>query len=36
MPHADIYLYDNNSTGGTDKIAENASATVRYEYEQEG
>ena len=34
MPHADIYVYDNNSTDGTDKIAENAGAIVRYEYEQ--
>nr|WP_292876892.1 glycosyltransferase [Methanobrevibacter sp.] len=36
MPHTDIYLYDNNSTGGTDKIAENTSAIVRYGYEQPG
>lgn len=34
MPHVDIYVYDNNSTDGTDKIAENAGAIVRYEYEQ--
>lgn len=34
MPHVDIYVYDNNSTDGTDKIAENAGVIVRYEYEQ--
>ena len=34
LPDADIYVYDNNSTDGTDKIAENAGAIVRYEYEQ--
>ena len=34
MPHAEIYVYDNNSTDGTDKIAEDAGAIVRYEYKQ--
>ena len=34
MPHADIYVYDNNSTDGTDQIARNAGAIVRYEYKQ--
>lgn len=34
MPHADIYVYDNNSTDNTDKIAKEAGAIVRYEYNQ--
>ena len=34
MPHADIYVYDNNSTDGTDKIAEENGAIVRYEFKQ--
>jgi glycosyltransferase involved in cell wall biosynthesis len=34
MPHADIYVYDNNSQDGTDEIARNAGAIVRYEYRQ--
>lgn len=34
MPHADIYVYDNNSSDGTDEIAKNAGAIVRYEYKQ--
>ena len=34
MPHADIYVYDNNSTDGTDKIARENGAIVRYEYKQ--
>ncbi|WP_296881201.1 glycosyltransferase family 2 protein [uncultured Methanobrevibacter sp.] len=34
MPHADIYVYDNNSTDGTDEIAKEAGAIVRYEYQQ--
>lgn len=34
MPHADIYVYDNNSTDGTDEIARNAGAIVRYEFNQ--
>ena len=34
LPDADIYVYDNNSTDNTDKIAEKAGAIVRYEYRQ--
>lgn len=34
MPHADIYVYDNNSDDGTDEIARAAGAIVRYEYNQ--
>lgn len=34
MPHANIYVYDNNSTDGSDKIAKNAGAIVKYEYKQ--
>lgn len=34
LPEATIYVYDNNSTDGTDEIARNAGATVRYEYQQ--
>lgn len=34
MPHAEIYVYDNNSTDGTDEIARDAGAIVRYEYKQ--
>lgn len=34
LPMADIYVYDNNSTDGTDKIARQAGAIVRYEYRQ--
>ncbi|WP_405303922.1 glycosyltransferase family 2 protein [Methanobrevibacter sp.] len=34
MPHADIYVYDNNSTDRSDEIARNAGAVVRYEYQQ--
>nr|WP_295163229.1 glycosyltransferase family 2 protein [uncultured Methanobrevibacter sp.] len=34
MPHADIYVYDNNSTDGTDEIAKEAGAIVRHEYRQ--
>ena len=34
LPEANIYVYDNNSTDGTDKIAEAAGAVVRYEYQQ--
>ena len=34
LPHADVYVYDNNSTDGTDKIAKNAGAIVKYEYKQ--
>lgn len=34
LPEADIYVYDNNSTDGTDKIAKEAGAIVRYESKQ--
>lgn len=34
LPEAIIYVYDNNSTDGTDKIALEAGAIVRYEYQQ--
>ena len=34
LPTADIYVYDNNSSDGTDKIAKNAGAIVKYEYKQ--
>lgn len=34
LPEADIYVYDNNSTDGTDKIAKKAGAIVKYEYKQ--
>ena len=34
MSHADIYVYDNNSTDGSDEIARNAGAIVCYEYKQ--
>ena len=34
LPEADIYVYDNNSTDGTDEIAKKAGAIVRYEYKQ--
>ncbi len=34
MPDAKIYVYDNNSTDGTDEIARKAGAIVRYEYKQ--
>lgn len=34
MPHADIYVYDNNSSDNTAQIAEEAGAIVRYEYKQ--
>ena len=34
MPHADIYVYDNNSTDGSDEIALKSGAIVRYEYKQ--
>ncbi|MCQ2204763.1 MAG: glycosyltransferase family 2 protein [Bacteroidales bacterium] len=34
LPNADIYVYDNNSMDGTDEIARNAGAIVRYEYRQ--
>lgn len=34
LPKADIYVYDNNSTDGTDVIAKETGAIVRYEYRQ--
>lgn len=34
LPDADIYVYDNNSTDGTDEIARKAGAIVRYERRQ--
>ncbi len=34
LPEASIYVYDNNSTDGTDNIAREAGAVVRYEYRQ--
>ena len=34
MPHADIYVYDNNSTDGSDQIDKDNGSIVRYEYKQ--
>lgn len=34
LPDAVVYVYDNNSTDGTDQIAKNAGAIVRYERQQ--
>jgi len=34
LPEAEVYVYDNNSTDGTAKIAEKAGAIVRHEYKQ--
>lgn len=34
LPEAVIYVYDNNSSDGTDKLAEKAGAVVRYEHQQ--
>ena len=34
LPEAVIYVYDNNSSDGTDAIARNAGAVVRYEFRQ--
>lgn len=34
LPEADIYVYDNNSSDATDKIALEAGAIVKYEYRQ--
>ena len=34
LPEADIYVYDNNSSDGTDEIAKKAGAIVRYERRQ--
>ena len=35
LPEAVIYVYDNNSKDGTDEIAREAGAVVRYEYQLE-
>lgn len=34
LPEAVIYVYDNNSSDGTDEIARSVGAVVRYEYQQ--
>ena len=34
LPEATIYVYDNNSTDGTDEIAKKEGAVVRYEHKQ--
>ena len=34
LPEAVIYVYDNNSSDGTDVLARQAGAVVRYEYQQ--
>lgn len=34
MPEATVYVYDNNSSDGTDEIARRAGAIVRYEHRQ--
>ena len=34
LPEAKIYVYDNNSDDGTDTIAREAGAVVKYEYQQ--
>lgn len=34
LPHANIYVFDNNSTDGTDELAKKAGAIVKYEYKQ--
>ena len=34
LPEATVYVYDNNSTDGTDEIARAAGAVVRYERQQ--
>lgn len=34
LPEATIFVYDNNSSDGTDEIARDAGAIVRYEYRQ--
>ena len=34
LPEAAVYVYDNNSADGTDEIAREAGAVVRYEYQQ--
>ena len=34
LPEATIYVYDNNSSDGTDEIARKSGAVVKYEYKQ--
>lgn len=34
LPEATVYVYDNNSSDGTDELARGAGAVVRYEYQQ--
>ena len=34
LPEATIYVYDNNSTDGSDELAKSAGAVVRYEHQQ--
>lgn len=34
LPDATVYVYDNNSKDGTDKLAKSAGAVVRYEHQQ--
>ena len=34
MPHADIYVYDNNSTDNSYEIAKNTGAIVKREFKQ--
>ena len=34
LPEAVIYVYDNNSSDGTDELARAAGAVVRYEHQQ--
>lgn len=34
LPDSVVYVYDNNSNDGTDEIARNAGAVVKYEYQQ--
>ena len=34
LPEAVVYVYDNNSSDGTDALARSAGAVVRYEYQQ--
>ena len=34
LPEAVVYVYDNNSSDGTDELARNAGAVVRHEHQQ--
>ena len=34
LPEAEVIVYDNNSSDGTDEVAKNAGATVYYEHRQ--